>query len=1173
MSGDFNPLGGDPLAQYLYSEEDFYWSAFQKSTATVIGQGGLFTGTWTTTGPSLSFTGLEIPNQLYVEGTQNVGAVVNLGDGCRILGPFNYVDENGVSHDLNLRSFADPSVDTALVAPYAPTYPSSNPSPPCQGSPTSNNLTVDGSAMLTSVAQTSALSGNSQTQIATSDAAPLVTVTYPDGKVLLPGSNGVLEDTNGNTASRSSDSVGRSLVISGSAFNSPFNGVPLPGSLTFSMNSATGGALNYTAQFANVSLGSFTMPHPANVNAGTAGDINDTGYQGGISEPTQYIVDQIGSSSSYPNTNTQITSIQLPDGNSYTFQYDPTYGTVSRIGFPTGGHVRFVWGIRAVGELDTGMFNQKSTLAVTDAYVSNDSGGEDHWTYSIPSLTTPTTASSTITAPDGTSTQYTGAPFWYSSLAPYQTQESPTWQETLRKSYSASGTLIESVATSYTAGGLPANVATTLYDGASPLQQQTAYTYTNDSWHNLTEEDESGFYGCTGSPCSTPSAPPSGWLRKTSTTYQYQNSPTWAAAHIVNKPSQVLVTDGNSHPYSLTVYGYDEYGLTGSSGILNHDDVNYGPSSTLPRGNRTSERRCAVLQTSQTVTPATASASCSQWLITKHYYDIAGQVTSTIDPNGNTTLYSYTDRFVNGSSTQPTDGYPTTITSANGATDQYSYYFNTGSVASHVDWNANTTTYLYSASGGGSIDPLNRLKQIVYPSVVDGSTGTSAAPTTNFTYTDTPNSFQVQEQHMIDATGRTTSVTTTYDGLGRPITTDSADPLGDRFVTTSYNNMGRVQSVTNPYRSLTDPTYGTTTFTYDSIGRKTLAVEPDNSTLQWCYDGASSTGQTNCHSNRSSTTGTWVDHADENGNDSQTVTDGLGRSVAVVEPNPTGAPATPTLETDYSYDVLNNLLSVNQLGNSNSGGADMPRARTFTYDSVSRLLTAANPEAGTITYTYDADSNLHTKTDARGVVTSYSYDGLNRLLSKVYTNALTGSLVSCYTYDSAVNGKGKLGIEWTKSGSCSTTAGYTTMRTFLAYDAMGRLSNEQQCALGHCSSGPPPPCTGNGNNAPYYQTYCYDLAGNTTWYVNGVTNVPGAPLVSGGYPITFAMTYDAASRPLAITSPWNDANHPASLFTVNPSNGYSPADALQNFTLSNNLSVAKTYDNRLRVTGETATAP
>jgi YD repeat-containing protein len=548
-------------------------------------------------------------------------------------------------------------------------------------------------------------------------------------------------------------------------------------------------------------------------------------------------------------------------------------------------------------------------------------------------------------------------------------------------------------------------------------------------------------------------------------------------------------------------------------------------------------------------------------------------VTSTIDPNGNTTLYSYTDRFVNGSSTQPTDGYPTTITSPNGATDQYSYYFNTGSVASHVDWNANTTTYLYSASGGGSIDPLNRLKQIVYPSVVDGSTGTSAAPTTNFTYTDTPNSFQVQEQHMIDATGRTTSVTTTYDGLGRPITTDSADPLGDRFVTTSYNNMGRVQSVTNPYRSLTDPTYGTTTFTYDSIGRKTLAVEPDNSTLQWCYEGASSTGQTNCHSNRSSTTGTWVDHADENGNDSQTVTDGLGRSVAVVEPNPTGAPATPTLETDYSYDVLNNLLSVNQLGNSNSGGADTPRARTFTYDSVSRLLTAANPEAGTITYTYDADSNLQTKTDARGVITSYSYDGLNRLLSKVYTNAPTGSLVSCYTYDSAVNGKGKLGIEWTKSGSCSTTAGYTTMRTFLAYDAMGRLSNEQQCALGHCSSGPPPPCTGNGNNAPYYQTYCYDLAGNTTWYVNGVTNVPGAPLVSGGYPITFALTYDADSRPLAITSPWNDANHPAPLFTVNPSSGYSPADALQNFTLSNNLSVARTYDNRLRVTGETATAP
>ena len=47
-----------------------------------------------------------------------------------------------------------------------------------------------------------------------------------------------------------------------------------------------------------------------------------------------------------------------------------------------------------------------------------------------------------------------------------------------------------------------------------------------------------------------------------------------------------------------------------------------------------------------------------------------------------------------------------------------------------------------------------------------------------------------------------------------------------------------------------------------------------------------------------------------------------------------------TLETDYTYDLLADLLSVNQLGAS----GDAARYRTFTYDSLSRLTNACNPE-------------------------------------------------------------------------------------------------------------------------------------------------------------------------------------------------------------------------------------
>jgi hypothetical protein len=35
-----------------------------------------------------------------------------------------------------------------------------------------------------------------------------------------------------------------------------------------------------------------------------------------------------------------VSAIVLPNGQQYSFQYDPTYGTVSKITYPTGGYVR-----------------------------------------------------------------------------------------------------------------------------------------------------------------------------------------------------------------------------------------------------------------------------------------------------------------------------------------------------------------------------------------------------------------------------------------------------------------------------------------------------------------------------------------------------------------------------------------------------------------------------------------------------------------------------------------------------------------------------------------------------------------------------------------------------------------------------------------------------------------
>jgi RHS repeat-associated protein len=235
--------------------------------------------------------------------------------------------------------------------------------------------------------------------------------------------------------------------------------------------------------------------------------------------------------------------------------------------------------------------------------------------------------------------------------------------------------------------------------------------------------------------------------------------------------------------------------------------------------------------------------------------------------------------------------------------------------------------------------------------------------------------------------------TTTLDGLGRTaqtaLTSDPDCASGDRTDTT-YDGLGRVRSVSSPYCTSGDSTYGLTTYTYDALGRTNSITEQDNSVITTSYSG-------NC---------TTV--ADPAGKSRKSCSDALGRITRVWE-DPGTSPHM-NYETDYAYDVLNNLTCAVQKGTDTtafSTCAAAPatwRPRSFNYDSLSRLTNATNPESGATSYSYDPNSNLITKTSPKPnqtgtatVTATYSYEALNRLTQKSFNDGLTPT--AKYGYD------------------------------------------------------------------------------------------------------------------------------------------------------------------------------
>jgi len=774
-----------------------------------------------------------------------------------------------------------------------------------------------------------------------------------------------------------------------------------------------------------------------------------------------------------------VTIIYLPNSQYYTFGYDPTYGLLDKITYPTGATVTYAWAVNPMSEsLALGPtsvhceyrhdwpYVQTRTVSFdgvhpalqqTFSYATTWGTGSNanQWTQKTTTVTT-----QDLLRPGQPSFQTI---YTYSSFPVYDyfsyAWEGQTAVENSIVYRDWDGGLLRTVTknwglSTYSNDPLLLSECTTLPSGAT-----SGVFYTYGSLDVVTDKKEYDYGILSSNACaqgaSPPTAPPT---RETKITphnfpptpfYPANTNPldvpptplypgTTPGASIFDRPDSVQIY-GNGTLLAETDLGYDNYGSNGITQVTatGHDDANF-PAGYTNRGNVTSITKC--------YSPGSTSpcASNPNNAISTYTFDETGQILSRTDPCGNpdggcsdmgkglnhTTTYSYADSWVSGdtytSSVSPTgtsNTFLTTITypPTNGVNhiETFSYDYPSGQLTVATDQNGRPTTYRYD-------DFFARLTQAKYP---DGGQ-------TTYSYVDSATPSVTTTE--IVSSGTNIVSTATEDGMGHPtMSVLSSDPDGPTYTAKSYDGLGRAYQSYNPTRCSppttncgTETTWGYTTYTYDALGRTTTVAQQDGSTVSTVYD------QTNAKS-----TGICTTVTDETGKSRQSCSDGLGRMTGVWE-DPSGL----NYETDYSYDALNNLTHVNQKG-SNSANA---RTRSFQYDSLSRLTQATNPESGTIQYSYDLNSNVTTRlapqanqfTTTQQTTTTYTYDALNRVLKVWHANP--GNDNAAYSYDgTAILGCPGISVPTLSSpqnliGHRSAMCTQQATSSF-SYDPMGRL--------------------------------------------------------------------------------------------------------------------------------------
>jgi YD repeat-containing protein len=786
-----------------------------------------------------------------------------------------------------------------------------------------------------------------------------------------------------------------------------------------------------------------------------------------------------------------ISAIELPNGQKYQFKYNP-YGELARVELPTGGAFEYDWAAGTTDGAASGVIsitgNKQIYRRIIERRIYPDGGTGSSFasrmTYSRPESSTSNAGYVIADQYNSDGTLLTRSYHYFygsarSSLFQLPTQY-PGWKdgkEYQTVNYATAGTAATQTNTTFAQraaiswfSGNPdqeppndvrvVETTTTLLD-TNQVSKRTSVNPNNsndsgfDQYNNQTDVWEYG-YGTTA---------PGGLVRHTHTDYVTAESYTdvFTGAHIRNLPKQTSVYDQNGNERARTVFEYDNYGAAENYHALIQtypragfnelpisglDPAFNSQTNNLTRGNVTATTRY-LLNASGAVTGSITSYA---------QYDIAGNLVKAIDPRSTpnnviATVFDYSDRFGWSDGEAESNTVPAELSSAG----KFTYAFAT-KVTNAVNQSSFTQMDYYAGRAVDGED-VNTITQSVVSQNDPLDRPTKGIGAAN------QNPSKVQATTVYDDTNRTVTsrgdlntfddsvlqAKTIYDGLGRTIETRTYESETNYIaVRTEYDALGRAYKVSNPFRPWQNESLVWTTTEFDALGRIKKVTTPDGAFVTTSYSGNTATA------------------TDQAGKKRRSVSDALDRLVRVDEPDKDSGAldvnGVPVQSTVYEYDALDNLRRVTQ-------GS---QTRTFEYDSLKRLISATNPESGTVCYGhvingecqqdgYDANGNLIYKTDARLILTTYAYDSLNRNTSVIYSDGTP----AVHRYYDGVRDGVDFNIPNSKGRLWQTETTNTALTTIDEYDALGRIKSSRQQFYSN-----------NSWSSPFVIRATYDKAGH-----------------------------------------------------------------------------------------------